>query len=629
MKFRPHNTWQIILPTGKTINTTIENLNLLYEGGVRGLLDWQEWEEDDKRLNPDQFLNWWDTVFLRAVNESKEAFGDESSLTERLYNNYAKIKSIRQLELPVQMVPATATFSDAIDIFDKINTQGEKLTQAELALTHITATWADARRSMKKTSDRLNTSGFSFDLRFITRSLTAVITERSQWDAIHQTDLHNLQCGWKRLETIFDYLVKYLPDSALIHSTDDLNSPNVLVPLIAYLSKNNGTFRTDDQRKLSVHWLHNALMWGRFDGQVNQRLEEDLAIIRKNPESPWPLLCDRILDQRGRLQVTAKDISEEGRNSRFYKTTYMVFKGKNARDWFNGLPLCNTDGTGYRIHSHHIFPKAYLNNSGWDERDATQRKLINEIANRAFLTEQTNLAISAAAPNEYLPQVKEHYPTALEEQLIPSDPDLWQASRFKEFLECRRKLIADAINAHMKKLLELDEEIETHNLETKDLIFADESETLEHKETWHIDSRQTISAKELVANKAMQLNCIKTVAAFLNSSGGTLLIGTTDEKSVEGLSRDIEFMNGDYDKLEQQISKVTANAIGIETKPFYSLKMEEIEGYVVCRVDVDWNEHGPTWVRFAGETKFYIRNGNSTLPLNDQEAHEYIRNKWP
>jgi len=39
--------------------------------------------------------------------------------------------------LPVQTVPSQANLTDAIDIFDLVNSQGTKLTDAELALTHV------------------------------------------------------------------------------------------------------------------------------------------------------------------------------------------------------------------------------------------------------------------------------------------------------------------------------------------------------------------------------------------------------------------------------------------------------------------------------------------------------------
>ena len=54
----------------------------------------------------------------------------------------------------------------------------------------------------------------------------------------------------------------------------------------------------------------------------------------------------------------------------------------------------------------------------------------------------------------------------------------------------------------------------------------------------------------------MQLNCIKTVAAFLNSNGGNLFIGINDDKVVEGMERDLELVrNNSLDLLQNKISQ--------------------------------------------------------------------------
>lgn len=50
----------------------------------------------------------------------------------------------------MQVVPHHALLEEAIDIFDRFNSQGTKLTDAELALTHVTAKWPQARRVMKE-----------------------------------------------------------------------------------------------------------------------------------------------------------------------------------------------------------------------------------------------------------------------------------------------------------------------------------------------------------------------------------------------------------------------------------------------------------------------------------------------
>jgi Protein of unknown function DUF262 len=107
------------------------------------------------------------------------------ALADRLNTNLTRLRAIRDADLPAQIVPAGASLTDAIDIFDRVNSQGTKLTDAELALTHVTAKWPQARRIMKKKLDNCSKRKFDFGLTFMTRALTTVVSRRALFETIH------------------------------------------------------------------------------------------------------------------------------------------------------------------------------------------------------------------------------------------------------------------------------------------------------------------------------------------------------------------------------------------------------------------------------------------------------------
>ena len=87
-------------------------------------------------------------VFELAKKSSKSE--EEAFTLAQIYtDNLTKIRNIEKADLPSQTVPPHASMEDAIYIFDLVNSQGTKLTSAELALTHVTGKWAHARRLMK------------------------------------------------------------------------------------------------------------------------------------------------------------------------------------------------------------------------------------------------------------------------------------------------------------------------------------------------------------------------------------------------------------------------------------------------------------------------------------------------
>jgi hypothetical protein len=179
----------------------------------------------------------------------------------QLYNdNLTKLCNILEKDYPVQIVPPNADIDAAIDVFDRVNSQGTKLTDAELALTHITGKWARARQEMKAKIAELETKGFAFDLTFMVRCLVGVVHGRALYETIHQTGSEQILAGWNKLTKILDYLVTILPGHAFIHSTDDLSTTNVLVPVIVYLAKHDEKFHGDKELKRFIHWMYAASM---------------------------------------------------------------------------------------------------------------------------------------------------------------------------------------------------------------------------------------------------------------------------------------------------------------------------------------------------------------------------------
>ncbi len=118
-----------------------------------------------------------------------------------------------------------------------------------------------------------------------------------------------------------------------------------------------------------------------------------------------------------------------------------------ARDWDTGLPLKHGMlGKMSKLEVHHIFPKKILYAADY------RRPEVNAVANFCFLTKDTNLKISASKPENYFPEIASKHPGALESQWIPMDEQLWKVENYREFLEARRQLLADATNAFLADL---------------------------------------------------------------------------------------------------------------------------------------------------------------------------------
>ena len=294
---------------------------------------------------------------------------------------------------------------------------------------------------------------------------------------------------------------------------------------------------------------------------------------------------------------------------------YVLAKARGAVDWFNGASLTSPIGETYRIHSHHIFPQSKLYENGFSANSHLDRQMVNAIANRAFLTGPTNLSIGSRLPEDYLPEVEDRYPGALDSQCVPLDRQLWRLDHYRDFLKIRRELLASRLNTFMNNLIAVEEPAGTRPL--TELIRMGEGVSLEFKSSLQWD---VVQARQ---NTALRDVVLKTLVAFMNSEGGTLLIGVEDSGQIYGLERDLKILQGSKDKFLQLVNTLVERRIGAEYTPYVSTKFNDVDGKLVCVVDTS-KASEPAFLSGSKEREFYIRNGNTTIRLDAAKTVEYI-----
>ncbi len=616
--------WKISIPANLTVNTiltSIEELNRLHEGGRKEIPE-SEWSSNDSKIVPELFLEFWKKKIIPVICQIPEELTDQGKILQLYLKNYNDLVNIRKNKVHVQEIPPTASFSDAIDIFDKINSMGENLTRGELALTHITAQWPEARRVIKEFQKECLDRSFDLTLNTFTRLLVVSTTGRGLFETIRGIEKEIMVVAWDDVKEILSYVIDILKGEK-INSAKLLNGQNLLIPLFYFLKLNGKRYQSDINKRKSLYWVLMASMWGRYGGTSDTKIEEDLNIIKNSRDDVWDALLGKIIEQRGRLKVEINDLEGSGVNSRFFTIFYIMLRNRSAQDWFNGLELDEGSSFNLTTNRHHIFPRAYLNKLGFSEKNESQRKTINEIANSALITASTNIQISDKSPDKYFEDVIKKYPNALSSQLIPENPELWKGENFMEFLSARRKLIADEMNSFLENFNSEFKQVDDDMVN----VYLLENEMQEYKETWQYDVRQSEQEQRSIKNTKLQLACIKTVAAFLNSRGGNLYIGVEEredqENVIQGLNRDLQFFSDSFDKLHLNISEVMRNSIGIDKKPYYSISMIEIEGKNIFRVKVQPCFSSKTWVNFSGSQYFYVRDGNGTKSLSGEDADNY------
>jgi|SRR3989344_951593 len=177
--------------------------------------------------------------------------------------------------------------------------------------------------------------------------------------------------------------------------------------------------------------------------------------------------------------------------------------------------------------------------------------------------------------------------------------------------------------AHIIKQIAHNSSGQTPARDISALIKEGEGFLVEFKETLRLDKRRNEVSKE------MEKAVIKTIVAFLNSEGGTLLIGVSDSGEVTGLQRDYETLpKKNRDGFENHLSMLIRTMIGLPFAKYISVKFEKINDMDVCTVSVG-ESHKPAYLHNSNQKEdFFVRVGNSTQPFSMSETEEYIKTRW-
>lgn len=152
----------------------------------------------------------------------------------------------------------------------------------------------------------------------------------------------------------------------------------------------------------------------------------------------------------------------------------------------------------------------------------------------------------------------------------------------------------------------------------KRALEAGESEKVEFKSTL----RTNLGTGE--KDDKIERDVLKTLVAFLNSRGGTLLIGVADDGSVIGID---EYSFESRDKLNLHITNLIASKIGNKFLPFITYRLTEYDGKNIMRV-VCRKSDGPVFLWDGKREIFYVRSGPSSVELNGMDTLSYVDNRF-
>jgi hypothetical protein len=347
-----------------------------------------------------------------------------------------------------EVTGADKSLDVVVDIFNRVNSGGTKLSKGDLALAKICAEWPEGREAMKAKLKEWAKADYHFTLDWLLRSVNTVLTGEAKFQHLHEKSAAEVQEALARTTKHIEASLNMI-GGRLGLDHDQVFFGRFGVPVMARyldkrLAKKLGPMGEQERDKL-LFWYVQAAMWGAFQVPPNRSSIRTWAPWKARTAvstSCWSNCAfgtvasarNRDISPAGVLVLASTQCSTCSRA--------WAKAGTGAPGYTQGEPARQDEPVGG-----HIFPKAQLYKRHY------QRPEVNALANFCFLTKDTNLHITDRLPAEYFPEVEAAHKGALASQWIPDDPALWKIERFREFLEVRKVLLAAELNRRMEELL--------------------------------------------------------------------------------------------------------------------------------------------------------------------------------
>lgn len=184
---------------------------------------------------------------------------------------------------------------------------------------------------------------------------------------------------------------------------------------------------------------------------------------------------------------------------------------------------------------------------------------------------------------------------------------------YKKAVYCLNILLSS-----LKKYRENSKEIIKSKEEILDLIKKGENKYFELKSSLKWDYKNNTT------NKDLEKIILKSISAFANGQGGTLIIGVDDEGNILGLEKDYKCLNGTKDEFELHLRNLINEYFGKN----FSISNIDVDFFIfddkeICKVDI-LKSNKPLFLL----EKFYVRNGNSSRDLGIKEITEYLNERF-
>ena len=589
--------------------------------------------------------------------------GDLPDRVDRWKRFQDVINSFVQYQVPTIDLVKSTPKEAVCQVFEKVNTGGVTLTVFEL----LTATYATSDFELRKDWEERQTrlaqhellTGVDAPAFLQIVTLLATYDRRQSHVQAHPEDDKVPAVSCKRRDVLrlpldryrhwADFAeqglartVPFFHNHSIFHYRD-LPYATQLVPLGAIFGWLQDRAESYGSQQQLGQWFWCGVLGEMYGGATETRfandLEDCIAWIEDRAAGALPRTVQAAQFQAERL------LTLRTRNSAAYKGLYALQMNRGGLDFQTGKRIDILAYLEHAIDIHHVFPRSWCANHTPQGKRVTDTEkpvepgIANCIVNKTALDARTNRRIGGSAPSLYLPRIEaaDEIETHVLDGFLRShdiDPAALRHDDFAQFFNQRfESLLRHAERAMCKPVNRRPDRDESPFAEqdasigqgVQSLIEAGESAVVEFKSTARHNLRTA------ARDEAITWAVVKSIAAFMNTHRGTLLVGVDDHGHPVGIESDYPHVKGqNRDGWELWLTAAIKNALGTVAATEVSVRFCTIDGRMIARIDVRPSVE-PVFATRKGVPRevFFARLNNSTQELAGPALLDYRQKHWP
>jgi hypothetical protein len=480
------------------ISLSFNPLTSRFEVPTPAFLKSAEWIPDILKVFEDPIQARFDYLARLRSDGKREV---DSTLERDVELAIQRLAGLQGYAFQVVQIKEEVARETVADIFVRINSEGVALSAADFILTWLSVFWEEGRGQLElwarnsrfsptevtqilheETSWTPQNPYMPFDPGQILRVAVAVGLRRAKlqdaYNFLRGRDPRSREINVERREAAlaelkvgqahavkplhWDEFLKVL-ERAGFRSRDMITSKNTILYSYALWIMGRVDFGVpvDELREVMARWFFMSQITGRYTNSPETRMQEDLNRLEGLPATAPAFV--QVLN--GQIDAAVPDdwwrvtLIDGLLTSSATAPAYVAYVAalnildadvllatSKIKDWITGRPLVKG------IEKHHLFPRDYLKTV----LGLTDHKKINQVANFALVEWSDNIAISNQPPAEYWPS--EVANKAIEEaRRVRQEewhalPQNWVGLDYDDFLEQRRRLMANVIHEGFKRL---------------------------------------------------------------------------------------------------------------------------------------------------------------------------------